>query len=1542
MKTRKLSRLYAQYLITGIIIFFPFMERAIAQEALLPLRIGGWCEKKDAYYSSPLMSDTSFFSALFTKAEEKTAEVDNFNINPPTAALAGLPRHTIKIELGSWTGTEYLALARNYDPNGDVIQPNKGGVYIAWEPVSGKARRIGSYSGTQWGNVFCGMAYDPTDSKVYLLNRPSALSPALSETAEQFLVSMSTSSIDTTRVGGANALLRMDDGSEQTPRLLAIACNTEGFIYGISIDSCIYRIDKTTARMSRVVKTDIQIKDYSTQAFFSVKDNRMFLYHSFSYQQKRLYCVDLKTGKTTYVANMPDQDYGLFHHYYTKDVPPKNVSQLESAYNPQEKATILSWVNPTHNYNEETLNNLDSILVWKIPASGAPQLIAQIPASTAGATQSYKILEKEEGIFTYGLSTHNKTGQTCYDMVRVRSHAYDLQVPYSLGFEDSDNLLPVTVAEGALITDDSYTDSIHSGSKALKFTAKTSSDLKTDNSFSINSLRLEKGNVYKLSYWIARGTASTTNAQVDLYLNGENVQTHDFGSGKEKKAYVKDSVVFPAKETGPVSFSFRAAPRYSSFAGPIYIDDIEITKIIDNTTPDSIRLYSCRPADSGRLQAIINLRTPSLDAGGNRLALIDGIAVASVTGSGSSVEITPVDTIHIQETDKDTTVYVKVPKADYYTLQFTPFNATGACPFPVQSAKTDFIGPDTIPVKPAEIWFFPNTDGSTRLVWSKVDAQGPKGGFFGGEITGYEILQQRIYANTVLSTTSRQTLSADDTVCVFNADTLNFYKYTVTAIRNHAYKGSPLTAYGFNGLSNNERSILDNRNRPMQSLYDFAPFAFDKVKTNSTICQNIYLDSLMGGAMFIDTLYYFSNQKIQNLKRPVRIFMGKTDKKEFTAKDDFIDWFEMEEVFNDSLETKAENMQLVAVPIKPYFHDGTGNLLITVIRPQTDFTNNNENFLCAKFLDTKRQLTAYSNKILIDTLKSLNGLKAAINAKPAQVSASSPANGSPLLIASSVNGLCGITGKVTRHVSGAPLPGTSVSIIAERNDEKVIFDYELTTADDGSFHFRFLPENHYTITFHRNGFVDSVCPVDLTAGQTLNMEISLDDGQRVKISGTVLLANDNTPVTDADIAIAGPFLNSNIKTDAQGRFVFEELYNTTPYLLTVSKKNLLTQTFSITTPANQDTAIQLIMREYPFPISELKGQVGSQGYELSWKAPVDQDGKTVNPESYKVYRIDRADTADQSAWNLISPNGLSSLGFTDSEYRHLSPGIFMYAVEAVYTDNFPSKACFSDSIFKDLYFRLTVHALTDGAPAQGTYIRLVQQDLHASNIYEGTTSENGSFTVERCHRGLYALSAGLDFHQNVTASFSISGDTTVLTPLLIENKSVPVITQATAGPQQGEINLSWTLPGFDDNDDVQTVNPIGFCLYDDSVIVDTVGLSVRSYTFSHLFAGKHTVEVSALFASGESDRANSVIEVVSNHRLQELDCRIYPNPSLNGVFHLCVPLGSHISVFTPEGKEIRSFEADSDQIELQIDEAKGIYFVLVRHHNGRRLLKAIR
>lgn len=1536
---KKITRLYAKYLITGIIVFFPFMESAAAQEALLPLRIGGWCEKKDTY-SSPLMSDTSFFSALFTQAEEKTVDVDNFNINPPTSALAGLPRHTIKIELGNWTGTEYLALARNYDPNGDAIQPNKGGVYIAWEPVSGKARRIGSYNGAQWGNVFCGMAYDPTDSRVYLINRPAALSPALADNAEQFLVSMSTSSIDTIRVGGANAMLRLDDGSLQTPRLLAIACNTEGFLYGISIDSCIYRIDKTTARMSRIVKTDIQIKDYSTQAFFSVKDNRLFIYHSFNLQSKRLYYVDLQTGKTTYVANMPDQDYGLFHHYYTKNVPPKNVSQPNAVYSPQEKATVLSWVNPTLNYNEENLNNLDSILVWKIPASGAPQLIARVPASTAGAMQSYKIREDEEGIFMYGLSTRNKTGQTCYDMIRVQSYAYDLQVPYSVGFEDADNLMPVTVAEGALITDDSYTDSIHSGAKALKFTAKTVTDLKTDNSFSINSLRLEKGNVYTLSYWIARGTTSTTNAQVDLYLDGVNVQTHDFS--KEKKAYVKDSVVFPAKETGPVSFSFRAAARYSSFAGPIYIDDIAITKTIDNTTPDSIRLYSCRPADSGKLSAIIGLRTPALDAGGKRLTSIDGIAVASVTGSGSSVKATPIDTIYIQEIDKDTTVSVKVPKADYYTLQFTPFNATGACPFPVQSAKTDFIGPDTVPVKPAEIWFFPNADGTTRLVWSKVDAQGPKGGFFGGEITGYEIQQQRFYANNALSTTSMQTFSADDTVCVFEADTLNFYRYTVTAVRNHAYKGSSLTAYGFNGLSANERTILDNRNRPMQSFYDFAPFAFDKVKTNSTLCQNIYLDSLIGGAMFIDTLYYFSNQKIQDKKRPVRIFMGKTDKREFTAKDDFIDWFGMEEVFNDSLETKAANMQLMAVPIKPYFHDGTGNLLITVIRPQTDFTNNNENFLCTKFLDTKRQLTAYSSKILVDTIKSLSSLKAAINAKPVLVTAASPSDASPLLIASSVNGLCGITGKVTRHVSGAPLPGTSVSIVADRNDSKVVFDYDLTTAEDGSFHFGFLPENRYTITFHRNGFVDSVCTVELTAGQTLDMEISLDDGQRVKISGTVRLANGNTPVTDADMAIAGPFLNSTAKTDAQGQFVFEELYNTTTYLLTVSKKNLLTRTFGITTPSDKDTVIELMMREYPFPVSGLEGKAGAKGYELSWKAPVDQDGKTVNPESYKVYRINHADTADRSEWHLISPNGHSSLGYTDSEYGTLSPDIFMYAVEAIYTDNFPSAACFTDSIFKDIYFRLTVHALTDGAPAQGAYIRLVQQDLHSSNIYEGTASENGSFTVEKCHRGLYALSAGLDFHQNVTASFNISGDTTVLTPLLIENKSVPVITQATAGPQEGEIHLSWTLPGFDENEDVQTVNPTGFCLYADSVIVDTVSLLVRSYTFSHLFAGKHTVGVSALFASGESDRANSVIQVVSNHRPQDLDCRIYPNPSVNGVFQLCVPVGSHISVFTPEGKEIQTLEADSDQIELHIDGAKGIYFVLVRHHDGRSILKAIR
>jgi hypothetical protein len=65
---------------------------------------------------------------------------------------------------------------------------------------------------------------------------------------------------------------------------------------------------------------------------------------------------------------------------------------------------------------------------------------------------------------------------------------------------------------------------------------------------------------------------------------------------------------------------------------------------------------------------------------------------------------------------------------------------------------------------------------------------------------------------------------------------------------------------------------------------------------------------------------------------------------------------------------------------------------------------------------------------------------------------------------------CTVSGMVVRKMDGAPLKGATVWLGSDENRERTI---ATTTAADGRFELKNLPAGHYTLTVHRNGYVDA-------------------------------------------------------------------------------------------------------------------------------------------------------------------------------------------------------------------------------------------------------------------------------------------------------------------------------------------------------------------------------------------------------------------------------------------------------------------------------------
>ena len=65
---------------------------------------------------------------------------------------------------------------------------------------------------------------------------------------------------------------------------------------------------------------------------------------------------------------------------------------------------------------------------------------------------------------------------------------------------------------------------------------------------------------------------------------------------------------------------------------------------------------------------------------------------------------------------------------------------------------------------------------------------------------------------------------------------------------------------------------------------------------------------------------------------------------------------------------------------------------------------------------------------------------------------------------------CTVSGTVVRKLDGAPLKGATVWLGSDESHERTI---ATTTAADGHFELRNVPAGHYTLSVHRNGYVDA-------------------------------------------------------------------------------------------------------------------------------------------------------------------------------------------------------------------------------------------------------------------------------------------------------------------------------------------------------------------------------------------------------------------------------------------------------------------------------------
>jgi len=352
-----------------------------------------------------------------------------------------------------------------------------------------------------------------------------------------------------------------------------------------------------------------------------------------------------------------------------------------------------------------------------------------------------------------------------------------------------------------------------------------------------------------------------------------------------------------------------------------------------------------------------------------------------------------------------------------------------------------------------------------------------------------------------------------------------------------------------------------------------------------------------------------------------------------------------------------------------------------------------------------------------------------------------------------------------------------------------------------------------------------------------------DTGGSGIISGNVVDVNSSEPIIGATVT-AGVFITT---TDDNGYYEMEVFPQNYDIFCSASEYET-SMIGNVSVSNGEETAVDIEMYESALMPQNVFSEENADGYaEISWNEPlIMRTAKIANDrdlEGYNLYRglCDDEDLVEE--WITVA-TGISETNYLDTEWENLEPGIYKYAVEAVYSGNNISPQTYSNDIFKDMFAAVTINISTNsGDSTEGASAIFTNQDNNPLHIYSAESSETGEIIFEDVWKGIYDLNVSLNSFESYSAdSLEIYEDTTLditLIELLIPVYDLSVI----------DYILTWN-PVPSDRELLE------YRIYVDEVLagVDPQG-GICSWDLSGFGGGIHTAGILAIYTTGESDFA---------------------------------------------------------------------------------------
>lgn len=1040
----------------------------------------------------------------------------------------------LSVYCGDWIGDRWLVFT-TITQSGLVSL----GYWMTFDPVTRDANIIGQANGAMQCQD---MAYDVTTAKIFGIG------------LDQELYRFNTTDTEARLIG-----IVRKDGEPFDGRFMALACNSEGILYAINEDKNLYRIDKSTGAAVSVGSLKLDNRTISRDNLQSATFDRRtgilyFALRGTAYHE--LYTVDTTTGRATLVGNMYVETAGLFHQYYTGPaVPPEMVTDFKASTGDDPLKIRLSWKNPECNFNGAPLTDLDSIYIYRGLSGYSLSLYDRIKAGESGREMSYDVSEKTTGTYYYGCMAVTRSGKTGL-LAGGAAYCFDSKIPFQAGFEKRDNYLPLSIPAGWRV-DSLNAKYFHSGAGAAVTIASTG------NKLLVNALKAQKGATYELSFWGLAPSVSGARFTVDIG-NRSNFSTSTLT--RRTTPFTQFTVTGVARDDVlPVGLKCTTAG--------VYLDDVSVKMLYPGTTPDSVKSPEVRIAAQGVLEAEVSWINPVSDAGGNALKALTGVIIQKTATGGAFTTGVTADTVATTEPGKAVRATIRIPAAGNYYFRLIPVNNDGPSPYLYDLGKIGFIGNDTVATAPAGLRAEALSGGKVHLKWEEVTL-GRYGGYLNGTITGYEV-RVTTYDTKVLY---NDTLAAAGTEFTTDALPAGVYTVGIRAIRNGNRKNAGMEALAYVTAGTGPNQTLAGGEFMQKPGANAHPFYLN-YGNKSAVSQSLFTADELGGKGVIDTLsfYLYTPCTKTPFRQELKIYLGYSREGEFANTSDWksIGGEDSRLVFSDSVDIPLYR-QVIRIPVDPFYYDGRGNLLLTVIKK--DLVAPPDLYSCT-WIGTNCD----SNRGLFKRTTSATGDSGELSSEA--LGAGELLKFTPAFLLNRMTGLATVKGTVTDKETGKPVENVKISFVPEEGQDRVVTTSIRNDSVSGTYDFAFLPAGRYTVAMTKVGYKESSAEVTVEPSGKSVLNVVLEPSTRITVKGKVINLK-NTGVPGVAVQAEGVAGYETV-TQSDGTFSIPEMLSGNSYAMHFEKEGYKRTAHTWNLGAKDSTFAPVAIPYIAYPVSDL-------------------------------------------------------------------------------------------------------------------------------------------------------------------------------------------------------------------------------------------------------------------------------------------------------------------------------------------------------------------